>query len=184
MFTCTSSGMASNTCQIVSIPGVAVKATFQSKVWVGGKFAHPTTKVQVHTRVLLNYLMFTKSFAQIIPWEIYLLKFLEVCIFLFCFPIFQQRKLNENLRKRNNTVEYLYTRNVSVQECLLFIILWNYNLFFSLSKSICYGMYGHSKRRRIITSGQVLLTYFKARPLPVVNSHPSRLRSFVCDHES
>ena len=29
--------MASNTCQIVSIPGVAVKATFQSKVWVGGK---------------------------------------------------------------------------------------------------------------------------------------------------
>ena len=29
--------MATNTCQSVSTPGVAVKATYQSKVWVGGK---------------------------------------------------------------------------------------------------------------------------------------------------
>ena len=29
--------MATNTCQLVNIPGVAVKASFQSKVWVGGK---------------------------------------------------------------------------------------------------------------------------------------------------
>ena len=28
--------------------------------------------------------------------------------------------------------------------------------------ALSYGMYGHSKRRRIITSGQVLLTFFKA----------------------
>ena len=30
--------MATNTCQSVSTPGVAVKATFQSKVWVGGLY--------------------------------------------------------------------------------------------------------------------------------------------------
>ena len=29
---------STNTCQSVSIPGVAVRATFQSKVWVGGEF--------------------------------------------------------------------------------------------------------------------------------------------------
>ena len=32
--------MATNTCQSVSTPGVAVKATYQSKVWVGGKRGH------------------------------------------------------------------------------------------------------------------------------------------------
>ena len=29
--------MATNTCQLVNTPGVAVKASFQSKVWVGGE---------------------------------------------------------------------------------------------------------------------------------------------------
>ena len=29
--------MATNTCQSVNVPGIAVKATFQSRVWVGGE---------------------------------------------------------------------------------------------------------------------------------------------------
>ena len=43
--------MATNTCQSVSTPGVAVKATYQSKVWVGGKRRH-----------LSNHLIFIKGF--------------------------------------------------------------------------------------------------------------------------